>query len=66
MEAKFRQSLLSIRLVEAIHFYIAQLYNNSIAVLNKVRSPQHKLVAIEGAAAGDATQSMNNLENWMH
>ena len=58
VEAKFRQPLLSIRIVQAIDFYIAQLYNYSIAVLNKFRSYERKLVAIEGAA-GNATQSQN-------
>ena len=58
MEANFRQSLFSVRLVEAIHFYIAQLYNNIIAILNKVWSFKRKLVAIE-RAAGNATQSKN-------
>ena len=58
METKFQQSLLSIRLVEAIHFYIAQLYDSSIAVLSKVRSSERKLVAIK-IAAGNAAQSKN-------
>ena len=66
MEAKFRQSLLSIRLVEAIYFYIAQIHNNGIAVLNKVRSSERRLVAIIRAARGTLhNQKMNNLENWM-
>ena len=58
MEAEFRQSLLSIRLVEAIHLYVAQLYNYSIAVMNKAWSSERKLVAIE-RAAGNVTQSNN-------
>ena len=58
MEAEFRKSLLSIRLAEVINFYIAQLYNNSIVILNKVRSSERKLVAIE-RAAGNVTQSKN-------
>ena len=58
MEAKFRQPLLSTRLVEAIHFYITKRYYNSITVLKKVRSYERKLVAIERAAV-NATQSKN-------
>ena len=50
MEAECRQSLLSTRLVEAMLFYIAQLYNNSVAVLNKVRSSERKLGTITRAA----------------
>ena len=34
MEAECWQSLLSIRYVKAVYFYIAQLYNNSVAVLS--------------------------------
>ena len=44
MEAKFWQSLLSKRLVEAIYFYKAQLYNNSIAVLNRVRISSERIL----------------------
>ena len=67
MEAECQQLLLSIKLVEAIHFYIAQLYNNSVSVLNKVRSSDCTLVTIK-RAAGNVTQSSNeySLENWMH
>ena len=53
-------------LVEAMHFYIAQLYNNSIAVLNKIQSSERKLVAIERQVGTLHDQKMNNLENWMH
>ena len=58
MEAECKQSSLSISLVEAIHFYIAQLYNNSVSVLNKVQSSERKLVKIK-RAAGNATESNN-------
>ena len=58
MEAECQQPLFSISLVEAIRFYIAQLYNNSASVLNKVRSSERKLVTIK-KAAGNATQSNN-------
>ena len=58
MEAECQQPLLSISLVEAIHFYIAQLYSNNASILNKVRSSERKLVTIKKAAA-NATQSNN-------
>ena len=49
----------SIRLVEVIHFFhIAQLFNNSVAVLNTVRSSERKSVTIE-RAAGNTSQSNN-------
>ena len=51
-------AFLSISLVEAIHFDIAQLYNNIASVLNKVRSSERKFVTIK-KAAGKATQSNN-------
>ena len=67
MEAECQQPLLSISLVEGIHFYIAQLYNNSASVVNKVWSSEYKLVTNK-RAAGNATQpkTINNLENWIH
>ena len=49
-------SLLPIRLGAAIYFYTAQLYNNSVSVLNKVRSSERKFATIK-TAAGNATQS---------
>ena len=55
MEAECQQPLLSISPVEAIHFYIAQLHSNSASVLNKVLSPERKLMTIK-RAAGNATQ----------
>ena len=55
MEAECQQSII---LVEAIPFYIAQLYSNSASVLYKVRSSERKLVTIK-RAAGNATQSSN-------
>ena len=58
MEAECQQPLLSVSLMEAIYFYIAQLYNNSASVLNKVQSSEPKLVTIK-KAAWDATQSNN-------
>ena len=58
MEAKCRQSLLFIRLVEGIHLYVAQLYHNIGIVLNEVRSSEGKLATIE-RASGNATESNN-------
>ena len=54
MEAKCQQHLLSISLVEAIHFYIARLYNHGVSILNNVRSSECKFVTIK-RAAGNAT-----------
>ena len=66
MEVKFQQSSLSVCLLEVINFYLAQLYNNSIAILNNVRSSERKLVIIKRAVGNAAQSKMNNLENWMH
>ena len=45
MGTERRQSVLSICLVEAIHFYVAQLYNDGVAVLNK-RSGNERILIL--------------------
>ena len=44
METERRPSLLSVRLAEATHVYITQLYNIRVAVLNAVQCLECKLV----------------------